>query len=316
MNPAFALNLFFGSAVIIALILADCLTKSPIGKLKKYLFCSFLLISLFFLVLDFCLTLISRQDYIILFGKNKTIGIIINFVPVFLSLCVIFFLNLANNQTRLLIIALLSLFTASLGINILTISFDTFWPVITALLLYAYLFVILNESKIDSLTGLNNRYSFFEFTARLLRNKPGETWTITLIDINDFKSLNNVYGNLEGDNVLRALADIIKDSIKEEDFAARYDGDAFLLLTKNKNNTDYLISVVMKKLDDYNKSGYKPYNIDISYGSALFPTDESIPIDDFLNHIQSLMKKYNDDKRRAENLNLSGSVKAYMEPGT
>jgi len=173
------------------------------------------------------------------------------------------------------------------------------WPLISALLLFIYLFIILKENKTDYLTGLDNRYSFFEFVHKFTRNKSGKSLIIAMIDILNFKSINEICGNLEGDNALRNMAQIIKFCVKKSDFSARYGGDEFVLAVRTEKDIDDLLDKINENLNLYNKNNQKPYEIKIIYGFDAYFSDDTRRIDDFLNHINNLMRMNTEEKRRA-----------------
>jgi len=302
MNTALALNAFFGSAIIITLIFVECLIKFPNDKIQKNFFCSFLFITFFFLTLDFILTVINKNPVFIMFS-NDIIRIAINYIPILFALLIILFIQTTYKQTYFILFLFLFLFTVSLGFNVILLSSKVVWTVMTALLLFTYLFIIVNESKTDSLTGLNNRSSFFEFAKKLSRFISGESWSIVLININNFKSINNVYGHLEGDIALRTLSNIIKINARKADFTARYGGDEFVIITRSENNLEDLITIIIEKLDSYNTSSEKPYNLEINYGSGVFTSDGSISIDDFLKHLDEIIRNNSGKKPQGEEMN-------------
>ncbi|MCL2229749.1 MAG: GGDEF domain-containing protein [Treponema sp.] len=194
---------------------------------------------------------------------------------------------------------LLSYFITGKG-DELTFSLTKFiWPFLSALFLYVYLFIMLKENKTDSLTGLDNRYSFFEYIGRISRNKSGDSWSIAMLDINNFKSINDIYGHLEGDNALLNLARAIKKCSKKSDFTARYGGDEFILVAKTETGINDFISNIENELTVYNDASEKLYNIEISYGFDTFQANGNRPINEFLVHIDKLMHKNNEEKRRA-----------------
>ena len=84
----------------------------------------------------------------------------------------------------------------------------------------------------DSLTTLYNRKHLAETlateVARSKRNK--HHFALLMIDIDHFKQYNDTYGHLAGDDVLRKMAAIFKDSIRSCDYAARYGGEEFLVM--------------------------------------------------------------------------------------
>lgn len=91
------------------------------------------------------------------------------------------------------------------------------------------------EAVSDALTGLVNRKGFDEELALCLEQVAETSLQPSLIvaDIDHFKNINDTYGHLFGDKVLRAVAHIIKQNVKGKDTAARYGGEEFLILLPN-----------------------------------------------------------------------------------
>jgi diguanylate cyclase len=87
------------------------------------------------------------------------------------------------------------------------------------------------ESLTDPLSGLRNRRGFEEAVARLGTEGPGlEGAAILLADLDKFKSVNDTYGHLFGDQVIRAASKVLSDAIKGRDVVARYGGEEFVML--------------------------------------------------------------------------------------
>lgn len=78
---------------------------------------------------------------------------------------------------------------------------------------------------IDPITGVYNR-RYFEDEIRNMQNSAG----VTMIDLDDFKLYNDIYGHDMGDQVLCIVADVIKNCIRKTDKLIRYGGDEFLLI--------------------------------------------------------------------------------------
>jgi len=190
-------------------------------------------------------------------------------------------------------------FISSMQNIILFESSGILWIGIAALFLFIYLFVILHETKIDNITGLDNRYSFFQYAAKLARNRSGESWVIIMLDINNFKMINNIYGYTEGDDASRQLAKIITVHSENIDFSARYGGDEFIIVSKTPYYIDAIVSGILSDLDIFNKKGEKPYNIEVNYYSEIFTTDGKWHIDDLVNNIERRVKNQNEESRRA-----------------
>ena len=86
----------------------------------------------------------------------------------------------------------------------------------------------------DKLTGLGNRQTF-EYSinkALALQNRTKESFSLILLDIDKFKNINDQYGHLKGDEVLKAVADILNDSVRQSDYVGRWGGEEFVILAK------------------------------------------------------------------------------------
>lgn len=83
----------------------------------------------------------------------------------------------------------------------------------------------------DSLTNLPNRRHFLEEAQRRLAQLPqGQTLGLAMIDLDHFKRFNDGYGHAVGDEVLQIFAQVVRDSLREEDMIARFGGEEFIVL--------------------------------------------------------------------------------------
>lgn len=84
----------------------------------------------------------------------------------------------------------------------------------------------------DGLTGLANRRLFDEALAReiIRAQRYQRPLSLLMMDVNDFKRLNDERGHVAGDEVLRTLASLIRAQLRASDFAARYGGDEFVVI--------------------------------------------------------------------------------------
>lgn len=89
----------------------------------------------------------------------------------------------------------------------------------------------------DELTGLPNRRSFIEDGNRELHRlkRTDDELSLIMIDIDNFKNINDTAGHQMGDKVLVAIADILREGIRETDFISRIGGEEFSLLLTNAN---------------------------------------------------------------------------------
>ncbi|MFN8388127.1 MAG: diguanylate cyclase [Anaerolineales bacterium] len=130
----------------------------------------------------------------------------------------------------------------------------------------------------DPLTGLYNRRYLSEALTRELARAARENYPISLalIDIDDFKRLNDEYGHPAGDSVLRGFAKQLLDQTRVEDMVYRYGGEEFLVLLPNcaGANAVNIADKWRKSFSTANpsyKNGTKEFTI--SCGIAEFPTD-------------------------------------------
>ena len=84
----------------------------------------------------------------------------------------------------------------------------------------------------DSLTGLYNRKHLMETVNKEITRcrRHNHTFALLIVDIDHFKTYNDTYGHLAGDEVLKRLASVFRDSIRSCDYVARYGGEEFIVL--------------------------------------------------------------------------------------
>ncbi len=97
-------------------------------------------------------------------------------------------------------------------------------------------------AKTDQLTGLHNRVAMQEALYQGLNNwkHHRESFSMVLLDIDHFKKINDSLGHDAGDEVLKLVADILRNSVRKSDFLARWGGEEFVLLYPNTNQMEAL----------------------------------------------------------------------------
>jgi diguanylate cyclase (GGDEF)-like protein len=86
-------------------------------------------------------------------------------------------------------------------------------------------------AQLDPLTGLNNRRAFYDMTAPLWSNaiRHAHAISVMLLDIDHFKQINDTLGHAHGDAVLKALAGVLRQSVRQGDVLARWGGEEFIV---------------------------------------------------------------------------------------
>ena len=95
---------------------------------------------------------------------------------------------------------------------------------------------LIDQTNYDFLTKIPNRKYFFEKANQIYNTK--DNIVMCVVDINDFKMINDTYGHLVGDFAIKSIANILKDNIKGKDIVARYGGDEFCLLLQDISEDD------------------------------------------------------------------------------
>lgn len=93
---------------------------------------------------------------------------------------------------------------------------------------------------IDTLTQLNNRDFFYENISDSMEKLQKKKVYISLliIDLDNFKNINDTYGHIAGDEILKQLSNILKHNIRATDIAARWGGDEFVITLPEVNTKD------------------------------------------------------------------------------
>lgn len=140
------------------------------------------------------------------------------------------------------------------------------------------------ELSTDHLTGLYNQRSLDRHLQKKLQAKRGESLLFALIlDVDDFKKINDICGHLVGDGALTAVAGLLRQSLqKNEDFAARMGGDEFIIVGERseRGEINRLMETIRFNTDDYNGSRQSDYALSLSMGYSIL--QEGDTADSFL----------------------------------
>lgn len=131
----------------------------------------------------------------------------------------------------------------------------------------------------DPLTGLPNpRYMSLRFEQEAARaRRTNRPFQVVMIDLDDFKLVNDTYGHKVGDKMLREVARIIQDQLREYDFLARYAGDEFVAIVQEVEDSqvDDLSARIEMAVSRFSMHvrGDQRAQVGISVGTATFDTD-------------------------------------------
>lgn len=146
-------------------------------------------------------------------------------------------------------------------------------------------------SRYDGLTKVYHRHYFDELFENLYKRakRYHESFCLCIMDLNNLKQINDIYGHLAGDMAIAHFAKILKENVRKSDLLGRYGGDEFIavFLSSNYKNTEKKMRKIFKLLSKTPlKIHEHSFIINFSFGIASFPDDsindkELIRIADF-----------------------------------
>ncbi|MHA0917353.1 sensor domain-containing diguanylate cyclase [Kosakonia cowanii] len=154
-------------------------------------------------------------------------------------------------------------------------------------------FRIINMAATDSLTGLSNRRSFSMITEEIhkkaLRRKI--KYCVVIIDLDNFKPINDQFGHSEGNQALIVFAEILEKVSSETCFTSRLGGDEFgILLTQSTLlQANELINSITEEVRKFNETTQKPYRLSFSAGAVEYDSNRHIKPKDIMKEADEKM---------------------------
>ena len=171
-----------------------------------------------------------------------------------------------------LVIFPIGIFLAT-AIQIMFFGVSIIW--VCSMLAFANIYINIQNGEIstDHLTGLYNRRRFDEHLKRRLKvHKKGQHMFAIIMDLDDFKNINDKYGHLAGDNALARVAELLRNNCKDsDDFVARLGGDEFIIVGERTDTADIqkLLDRISKDVISYNNRSELDFPIKLSMGYAV-----------------------------------------------
>lgn len=128
----------------------------------------------------------------------------------------------------------------------------------------------------DVLTGLPNHRAIQDTLNRMVAQagRSKSQLAAVLFDLDHFKQVNDIHGHAQGDAVLAAVGAVIRDTLRESDFAGRYGGEEFvLLLPETDKEGAVVVAEKLRKVIESLKIEDFPDNVSASFGIAVLPGD-------------------------------------------
>ncbi len=128
----------------------------------------------------------------------------------------------------------------------------------------------------DGLTGILNRYAFNKFLEEEIyrAERYSSKFSIILFDIDNFKKINDTYGHLTGDKVLKGIVKTVKKSIRKSDIFARWGGEEFIILLPDDSSVVKVAEKIRKSIENERFEGLP--KITASFGTTTYKNGDSI----------------------------------------
>lgn len=174
------------------------------------------------------------------------------------------------------------------------------WSSTAFALVIIYVFLQERMVHLDDLTGVWTRGSFESYIENRLKHDIDEKTGLIFCDIDDFKSINDEFGHLEGDLAIKETTKIIKSVFRKHDIIARLGGDEFIIVLEVDSRQ--LLDDIVKKIEEafrcYNQSSNKKYKLECSFGADILD-GSNYSIEQFMHHIDCLMYENKGNKKRS-----------------
>ena len=149
----------------------------------------------------------------------------------------------------------------------------------------------------DPLTRLLSRRLLKEIFTNVmdLSILSDEPFAVAFIDIDNFKKINDTYGHLVGDEILKALAKALKEELRSSDYIFRYGGEEFVLILTSVKSLNDLFSTLEKVRKKVEQVKVKIDNIEIKFtvsiGAVLIKEKRRVPLEKVIEEADNLMYK-------------------------
>ena len=163
---------------------------------------------------------------------------------------------------------------------------STIWLCVAIAFILVYIEIQISISFIDDLSGLYNRKYMNHYLNKLQNNKAKHVYGF-LMDINDFKTINDIYGHLKGDQAIIQFGKILQHSIDKDSVAIHMGGDEFVIFAILKSNEEALAlkKHIEQNVRQFNIHSKEPFHLSFSIGIAKYNGN----IDTFLSAMDDSM---------------------------
>lgn len=175
------------------------------------------------------------------------------------------------------------------------------WAGCTLSIIIIYISIQNKRLNTDYLTGLYNRRQLDIYLNEKIKNcSKNSLFVAIMIDIDDFKTINDGFGHNTGDKALEYVADILEKCFTKNDLICRYAGDEFVVVLDIKKETDIKRKVesLQKTVIYNNLNSGRPYRIGLSVGYDMYDYGSKMNSEQFIKQIDDRMYEEKKLKKR------------------
>ena len=190
------------------------------------------------------------------------------------------YFNRHKEDKYLLVPALFFIIPVSLGIIVQILNYGislTFIGVAIGLT-GVYLSTQNESAYVDQLCGVYNRRYYNDYVRSFCNTSKKDDYLIgILIDMDNFKQINDKYGHYVGDRALQLFSSVLRKKMDKVGFVVRYGGDEFILITRQSESVaETVIEDVIKEVDAINGTGKNEFHLAFSYGIANMNSNSNV----------------------------------------
>ena len=258
----------FGLTPAVPIMLASVLEKH---RSLKYAF-GLVLAYLLFLAVSFPLRMVFYVDQNNYYTRGENFGIFVAVYTASILYLLVITLQVAAKyqcKSKSSVYPIVGFLILSTMIQVVFPQVHVTWLCVTLLSMLYFTYCNGMWQQLDGLTGLLNQKSYLNFTASI--SKSG---TLIVLDVDDFKLVNDNYGHLVGDQCLEEIAACMKRVYSKVGFCYRIGGDEFCVLLDASADPKGCCATLMRELDARRKTmDVLPY---VSVGTAPFAPDDDM----------------------------------------
>lgn len=165
------------------------------------------------------------------------------------------------------------------------------WPAATLSILNVFINIQKAQLHTDYLTQLNNRRHLDAYLKARLRARGHQHIGGIMIDVVCFKKINDHYGHDMGDQALRAISQLLRETFRHCDFIARYGGDEFVVLAEARGlaELESMVERLQAHVRAFNARAAYPFKLRLSVGYKMYDEEENISAAQFLKQLDQRM---------------------------